>query len=94
MLASSSPQATTGAHGSRLLVFCVVAYRLQIVREDGEAVRFRPGTRSEEGDFVAAVTARISAKGVGVGRTAAQVTRAIAEGFSEVFADLKQNVQP
>jgi hypothetical protein len=72
----------------------IMPYRLQIVREDGELVKFRPGTRGEEGDFVAAATARIVAKGVGLGRTEAQVKRAIAEGFSEVFAELKQNVLP
>ena len=69
-------------------------YRLQIVREDGAAVTFRPGTRSEEGDFVGAVTARIVAKGVGLMKTEAQVKEAIRAGFTEVFADLKRNVQP
>ena len=69
-------------------------YRLQIVREDGHAVKFRPGTRSEEGDFVAAVTDRIVAKGVGVFRTEAKVRAAIQAGFTEVFDNLKRNVEP
>lgn len=68
-------------------------YRLTITREDGDAVRFRPGTRSEEGDFVGAVTQRIVAKGVGFGKTEAQVVEAIRAGFTEVFDNLKQNVQ-
>lgn len=70
------------------------SYRLQIVREDGVAVRFRPGARSEEGDLIGAVTARIVAKGVGFGKTEAQVKDAIRSGFDEVFTGLKRNVEP
>ena len=68
-------------------------FRVQIVRQDGAKVRFRPGSH-EEHDLIAAVVSKAVSKGVGVFRTEAKVKQAITEAIREVLHDVKFAVLP
>ena len=61
---------------------------LQIIHDDGRVLQLKAGGPLEA-DLVAACTAAIVAKGVGILRTEAQVKRAIAAGIREAIQALK-----
>ena len=70
-------------------------FLLQIVYPDGTVLRGAPGRANPfEMDLVAACKKAIVARGVGVGRTEAQVARAIEDGIIEAIQDLKNRVRP
>lgn len=69
------------------------AFRLAIVREDGEPVKLKPGAEGER-DFVEAICDQASARGIGLLRTEAQVKRRIAEAVAAVFKAVKGEVEP
>ena len=70
-------------------------YLLQIVYPDGTVLRGAPGRANPfERDLVTACKTAIVARGVGVGRTEAQVARAIEEGIIEALHALKTSVRP
>jgi hypothetical protein len=70
-------------------------FLLQIVYPDGTVLRGAPGRANPyERDLIAACKKAILAKGVGIGRTEAQVARAIEEGMTEAILELKRQVRP
>lgn len=66
---------------------------IRVERADGESVELIPGGHGER-DFIAACTAAIVAKGVGVFRTEAQVKAAILGGIHDAFLAVKAEVVP
>lgn len=69
------------------------AYRLCVVKANGDPVFFHPGSQGER-DLIEAATEAIVAKGVGVFRTEVQVRQAIRDGLIETLKALKSEVQP
>jgi glycerol-3-phosphate responsive antiterminator len=63
-------------------------FRLQITDLNGEVIELKPGGKLEI-DFIEACTNEITAHGVGVFKTEAQVRAAIKAGISNVIRTLK-----
>lgn len=70
----------------------MLVYLLQIVSAEPPHVVARfPGGSAMERDFIAACTDAIVRKGVGFGKTEAQVRQAIADGITDTVRALKQD---
>lgn len=67
----------------------MVLFWLQIVDVNGKVVTLPDAGGKLERDLIAACTNAIVSKGVGVFKTEAQVRKAIEDGITETFTDLK-----
>jgi hypothetical protein len=69
-------------------------YLMQIVdRKTGIVVQFEPGLKAET-DFVTDCVAHVVSRGVGIGRTSAQVAVAVQAGVEDALMALKGKITP